>query len=97
MSVLLVLSVFFGTVWSSIKEIEAPYVFDWEHSIALNAMQGQWAASSGKGKVSSVFSRCGRNFGYVLKLQHGWPFETQVCSAKSELLANYDGQLRNLN
>ena len=72
-------------------------MFDWENAIALHAMQGNRASSRGEGEVSWVFSSCGRNFGYVLKLQQGWPFETQVCSAKSELLANYDGQLRNLN
>ena len=25
------LTVFLGTVWCSVKHIEAPYVFDWEH------------------------------------------------------------------
>ena len=28
----------FGTLWSSIKGIEAPYVFDWENAIALDTM-----------------------------------------------------------
>ena len=32
-----------GTLWSSIKEIEAPYVFDWENAIALDTMQGNRA------------------------------------------------------
>ena len=27
----------------------------------------------------------------------GWPFETQLCSAKLGLLSSYDGHLRNLN
>ena len=44
-----------------------------------------------------VFSSCGRNLGYILELRRGWPFETQLCSAKSGLLSSYDGQLRNLN
>ena len=33
-------TVFLGTLWCSIKKIEAPYVFDWENGIALHAMQG---------------------------------------------------------
>ena len=33
-------TVFLGTLWSSIKKIEAPYVFDWEYRIALHAMHG---------------------------------------------------------
>ena len=34
---------------------------------------------------------------YILELQRGWPFETQVCSAKSGLLSSNDRQLRKLN
>ena len=34
---------FLVTLWSSIKKIEAPYVFDWEYGIALHAMQGNRA------------------------------------------------------
>ena len=42
-----------GTLWSSIKQIEAPYVFDWENTIALHAMQGNQASFRGEGEVSS--------------------------------------------
>ena len=35
--------------------------------------------------------------GYILELRRGWPFETQVCSAKSGRLSSYDGHLMNLN
>ena len=34
-----------GDSRSSIKKIEAPYVFDWENAIALDTMQGNWASS----------------------------------------------------
>ena len=34
------MTVVLGTLWCSIKHIEAPYVFDWEHGIALHPMQG---------------------------------------------------------
>ena len=33
-------TVFLGTLFCSIKKIDAPYVFDWEYGIALHAMQG---------------------------------------------------------
>ena len=36
-------TVFLGTLWCSIKKIEAPYVFDWENGISLHAMQGNQA------------------------------------------------------
>ena len=71
------------TLWSSIKQIEAPYVFDWENAIALDTMQGNQASSRREGKVSWVFSSCSRNLGYILELERGCPFETLVCSLKS--------------
>ena len=45
-----------GDFLSSIKQIEAPYVFDWENAIALHAMQWNRASSRGEGK-SHGFSR----------------------------------------
>ena len=60
-------------------------------------MQGKQATSPGEGYVSWDFRSCGRNVGYILELQRGWPFETALCSAKSGLLSSYDGHLRNLN
>ena len=90
-------TVFLGTLWCSIKKIEAPYVFDWEYGIALHAMQGNRASFPSKGDVSHDFSSCGRNLGYIRELQRGWPFETPLCSAKSGLLCSYEGHLRSLN
>ena len=72
-------------------------MFDWEHGIALRAMQGNQASSRGEGEVSWVLSSCGRNLGYIFELWQGWPFETRVCSAMSGLLSSYDKNLRNLN
>ena len=76
-------TVLLGTLWGSVKQIEAPYVFDWENAIALDIMQGNRASSHREWKVSWVFSICGRNLGYILELQRGCPFETLVCSLKS--------------
>ena len=58
-------------------------MFDWENAIALDTVQGNRASSRREGRVSWVFSRCGRNLGYILELQRGCPFETLVCSLKS--------------
>ena len=68
------LTVFLGTLWCSIKKIEAPFVFNWEYDIALHEMQGNQASSPHVGYVSFDFSSCGGNLGYILKLQRGWPF-----------------------
>ena len=72
-------------------------MFDSDYGIALHTMQGNRASSPGEGNVSWDFSSCGRNLGFILELQRGWPFETPLGSAKSGLLSSYDGHLSNLN
>ena len=59
-----IVTVFLGTLWCSIKKIEAPYVFNWEYDIDLNEMQGNQASSPSEGYVSWDFSSCGRNLVY---------------------------------
>ena len=86
-----------GNLWCSIKQIEAPYVFDWEHRTALHAMHGNRASSPGEGDVSWDFSSCGRKLEYIHELQRGWTFETPLSSVKSPLLYSYVIHLRNLN
>ena len=50
------MTVFLETLWSAIKEVKAPFMFDVEYRIALDAMQGNRASSRGKGQVSGLFS-----------------------------------------
>ena len=50
------------------------YVFDWKNAIALHAVQGNRASSHGEGRVSWVFSSCGRHLVYILELRRGCPF-----------------------
>ena len=90
-------TMFLGTLWCSIKKIEAPYMFDWENGIALHAMQGNRASFPREGDVSYDCSSCSTNLGYIRELQREWSFETPLCSAKSGLLCIYEGHLRNLN
>ena len=82
------MTVFLGTLWCSIKHIEAPYVFDWEHGIALHPVQGIRAFIAAEADVSLDFSSCSRNLGYILELQRGWLFETPLGSAKSGFLSS---------
>ena len=91
------MTVFLGILFSSIREIEVPFVSDLEHGTPQHEMQGNRALSCSEGKFSRVFSRCGRHQVYILELRRGWPFETRVCSAKSALLSSYDGHLGKLN
>ena len=71
-------------------------MFDGEHGIALNAMQGNLSSSHGKGEVSLFLSSCGGNLKYILELRRGWPYKTRVCSETSGLLPSYEGHLRYL-
>ena len=59
---------------SHCREIEVPYVFDWEHGTAQHEMQGNRASHCVEGEVSWVFSSCGRHVGYILELRRGCPF-----------------------
>ena len=92
-----VVTVLLGSPWSSIKQIESHYLFDWENTIALHTMHWNQASSRGEGEVSWVFSSCCRNLGCILEIKQRCPFETGVCSVKSEHLSRYDGLLRNIN
>ena len=62
-------TVFLGTHCCSIKEIQAPHVFEWVYGIALHAMLGNRASYPSEGDVSNDFSSCGRNLGYNRELQ----------------------------
>ena len=87
------MTVFLGTLWSSINEVKAPSLFDMDHRIALHDMQRNWTSSHGEWKFSLFFSSCGRNLGYILELQWGWTFKTRVCSFTSGLLSRCDRYL----
>ena len=91
------MTVFLGILFSFIREIEVPYIFDWEHGTPQHEMQGNRSSSCSEGEVSGVFSSCGRQLVYILELRQGWPFETWVCSEKSGLLSSYDGHIGKLN
>ena len=49
-------TVFLGTLWSSIKQNKAPCVFVWDNGIGLHAKQGNRSSSLGEGEVSWVFA-----------------------------------------
>ena len=49
------MTVFLGTLWSSINEVKAPFLFDMDHRIALHDMQRNWTSSHVSGN-SHCFS-----------------------------------------
>ena len=79
---------FWGTLCNSVKQIKAPYLFDWEQGIALHAMQGNRVSSLIEGEFSWFFSSCGGNLGYILELRHGKPLTTFIFSAMSAFLSS---------
>ena len=87
------MSVFLGTLWSSVKHDKAPILFDGEHAIALHTMQGNRASSRGAGAVSWLFSSVSGNLGYILEFWQGWPFKPRVYSVTSGLLSSCKGHL----
>ena len=44
------MTVFLGILFSSIREIEVPYVFDWEHGTPQHEMQGIGPHLAARGK-----------------------------------------------
>ena len=50
------MTVFLGILFSSIRETEVPYVFDWEHESPQHEMHGNRASFEARGK-SPEFSR----------------------------------------
>ena len=57
---------FLGTLCTSVKQIKAPYLLDWEQGIALHAMQGYRSSSFGEQEVWWLFSSCSGKLGYVI-------------------------------
>ena len=57
------LTVFLGTLCCSIKYIEAPYVFDWEHGIALHPVQGIRALTPPRGMTHGISPVAARTWG----------------------------------
>ena len=48
------MTVVLGTLWFSIKKIEAPYMFSCEYNIALHEMQGNKDSSPSKGLCHGI-------------------------------------------
>ena len=88
---------FWGTLCNSVKQIKAPYLFNWEQEIALHAVQGKEESSFSEWEVCWFFSSCSGKLGYGLELRRGKSLNTFVCSPTSGHLSCYDGHLRNLN
>ena len=79
------------TVSTSIKQVEAPDMFQGAHGIALHAVQGNRASSRLEGEVPGCFPICGGDLWDIFELWWGWPFKRRVCSATWGLQSNNKG------
>ena len=53
------MTVFLGTLWSSIKEVKPPFLLVVEDGFALESMQGNQATSCIEGGILWFYSSCG--------------------------------------
>ena len=62
---------FWGTLCTSVKQTRAPYMFDWEHGIALDTMQGNRASSVSERGSLIVFLELKREAGVCSRVTAG--------------------------
>ena len=86
-----------GTLCSSIKQIKAPYLFDWEQGIALHAIQGNRGLMPERAASLMIFLELRREPGVCSRVMVGVAIKNFVCLLTSGLLSSYDVHLRNLN
>ena len=65
-------TVFLGTLWSSIKEVKSPFVFDVEDGIALQVMQVNRISSCFQCETSLFYWSCSRKLMVPLGFLQGW-------------------------
>ena len=72
------MTVFLGTLWCSIKKIEAPYVFNWEYDIALHEMQGKSSLISQGGGCVMGFLELRQERGVYSRVTAGMPIRNST-------------------
>ena len=88
--------VLLGTLWSSIKQIEAPYVFDWENTIALDTLQGNRASYRPGGESLMGFLEVRQEPGVYSRVTAGMSIRNSSLFIEVRNLSRYEGQLSNV-
>ena len=70
------MTVLLGTLWSLVKQIEAPYMFDWENASALDTKPENQASSRG-GEKCHGFSRVAAVSSGIFS-SSGWDVHSKV-------------------
>ena len=85
-----------GTLYSSIKQIEASYVFDWENAIALHNAGESGLISQG-GESLMGFLELRQEPGLYSRVTAGMSIRNSSLFIEVRNLSRYEGQLRNVN
>ena len=89
------MTVLLGTLWSSIKQIEAPYVFDWENAIAPNIAGVSGLISQGAESLM-CFLEVRQEPGVYSRITAGMSIRNSSLFIEVRNLSRYEGQLRNV-
>ena len=88
-------TVLLGTLWSSIKQIEAPYVFDWENELLWTQCRGIGPHLAARG-TSHGFSRVAAGTWGIFSSYSGDVHSKLSFFIEVRNLSRYEGQLRNV-
>ena len=91
------MTVLLGTLLSSIKQIEAPYVFEWEKAIALDTMQTESGLILQGGESLMGFLDLRPEPGLYSRVTGGMFIRNSSLFIEVRNLCRYEGQLRNVN
>ena len=86
-----------GTLWSSIKQIEAPYVFDWEKRNCSGHNAGESGLISQGGESLMGFLELRQEPGVYSRVTAGMSIRHSSLFIEVRNLSRYDGQFRNVN
>ena len=90
------MTVLLGTLWSSIKQIEAPNVFDWENRNCSACNAGETGLISQGGESLMGFLELRQELGVYSRVTEGKPIRNSSLFIEVRNLSRYEGQLRNV-
>ena len=79
------MTVFFRTLWSAIKEVKPPFVFDVVHGIGLDAMQRNQASFPFKALNSACLSKYQKDVSHLVEMSPGPRAFSRVSTGDSDI------------
>ena len=91
------MTVLLDTFWSSVKQTEAPYVFDWEKRNCSGHNAGESGLISQGGESLMDFLELRQEPGVYSRVTAGMYIRNSSLFIEVRNLSRYEGQLRNVN